>query len=293
LTPDDTPAQAAAPGRSAAPGGAAAPAPAVPGSRPRVSRAVLMGLGSWTVFAVVAVAAWEVVSRLYAQPYLLPAPSQIARALREDLDLVLAYAAITTQEVVWGFLLGSALALLGAMLFVWLPQAVEDFLYRLVVTLNSTPFVALASLAVVWFGLGITSKVIIAGMYTFFAVLYHTHKAFISVDPMREHLMDVYNATWLQRMLLLRVPSALPIIFTSLKGGVMAAVNGAIVGELFGAFEGLGYMILDSRYVGNTVRVFLAAVCSTLIGWVLLGAVTLAERLALPWHVSITRGRVT
>ncbi|MGH2399388.1 MAG: ABC transporter permease [bacterium] len=248
-------------------------------------------LGSWTIFGVVLVAVWEIASRLYAQPYLLPAPSQIAVALAEDSSVVLYYARITMQETVLGFVLGAATALVSAALFIWLPRAIENFLYRLVVTLNSTPFVALASLVVVWFGLGITSKVIIAGLYTFFAVLYHTHKEFISVDPMREHLMDVYNASWLQRMALLKLPSALPIIFTSLKGGVLAAVNGAIVGELFGAFEGLGYMILDSRYVGNTVRVFLAAVFCTVIGWVLLGLVTVAERLLLPWHVSMARER--
>ena len=248
-------------------------------------------LGSWTVFGGVLVAAWEIVSRLYAQPYLLPAPSQIAMALAEDSSVVLYYARVTMQETVLGFVLGAVTALVSAALFIWLPRAVENFLYRLVVTLNSTPFVALASLVVVWFGLGIASKVIIAGLYTFFAVLYHTHKEFISVDPMREHLMDVYNASWLQRLALLKLPSALPIIFTSLKGGVLAAVNGAIVGELFGAFEGLGYMILDSRYVGNTVRVFLAAVFCTLIGWVLLGIVTVAERLLLPWHVSMARER--
>jgi ABC-type nitrate/sulfonate/bicarbonate transport system permease component len=248
-------------------------------------------LGSWTVFALSAALVWEAASRLYDQPYLLPAPSQIVAALSADWRLVLDYAGVTMQETVLGFLLGAAAALLAAMFFLWLPRWLEEFLYRVVVTLNSTPFVALASLAVVWFGLGITSKIIIAGMYTFFAVLYHTHKEFISVDPMREHLMDIYNATWLQRMLLLKLPSALPIIFTSLKGGVMAAVNGAIVGELFGAFEGLGYMILDSRYVGNTVRVFLAAVFCTAIGWVLLGIVTLAERLLLPWHISLARER--
>lgn len=248
-------------------------------------------LGSWTIFGALLVVVWEIASRLYAQPYLLPAPSQIAVALAEDSSVVLYYARVTMQETVLGFVLGAAAALVSAALFIWLPRAVENFLYRLVVTLNSTPFVALASLVVVWFGLGITSKVIIAGLYTFFAVLYHTHKEFISVDPMREYLMDVYNASWLQRLALLKLPSALPIIFTSLKGGVLAAVNGAIVGELFGAFEGLGYMILDSRYVGNTVRVFLAAVFCTVIGWVLLGVVTVAERLLLPWHVSMARDR--
>jgi ABC-type nitrate/sulfonate/bicarbonate transport system permease component len=248
-------------------------------------------LRSWTLFGVVMIAAWEVASRLYAQPYLFPAPSAMLRELQGNWELVISYAFITSKEVVLGFALGSGAALLAAMLFLSLPKLVEDFLYRIIVTLNSTPFVALASLAVVWFGLGLTSKIVIAGMYTFFAVLYTTHKEFMSVEIIREQLMDVYNASWWQRIFLLKIPSALPIIFVSLKGGVMAAVNGAIVGELFGAFEGLGYMILDSRYVGNTVRVFLAAVFCTAIGWLLLGMVTVAERLLLPWHVSMADRR--
>jgi len=246
---------------------------------------------SWAIFGICAIAAWEIASRLYDQPYLLPAPSAMVREFGENWTLVLSYAFITTKEVTLGFVLGSVAALLGAMLFLSLPRVIEDFLFRIIVTLNSTPFVALASLAVVWFGLGLTSKIVIAGMYTFFAVLYTTHKEFVSVEVIREQLMDVYNATWWQRIFLLKIPSALPIIFVSLKGGVMAAVNGAIVGELFGAFEGLGYMILDSRYVGNTVRVFLAAVFCTAIGWVLLGVVTVAERLLLPWHVSMAGRR--
>jgi NitT/TauT family transport system permease protein len=244
---------------------------------------------SWTIFAVVVIAVWELGSWFYDQPYLLPAPSSIARELAENWQLVFNYASITTQEVVLGFIIGSAAALLGAMAFIWMPKPLEEFLFRIVVTLNSTPFVALASLAVVWFGLGLRSKVIISALYTLFAVLYATHKEFVSVEVIREQLMDIYNASWWQRMFLLKIPSALPIIFVSLKGGVMAAVNGAIVGELYGASEGLGYMILDSRYVANTTRVFLAAVLCTAIGWLLLGAVTVAERRMLPWHVSMRK----
>jgi ABC-type nitrate/sulfonate/bicarbonate transport system permease component len=262
-----------------------------PSGHSDIRRAGTGELRSWLVFGLVAIAGWEIGSRLYAQPYLLPAPSQIVQELGQNWELVLGYAWITTQEVVIGFALGSIAALLAAVLFLWLPAVLEDFLYRVIVTLNTTPFVALASLAVVWFGLGVTSKILIAGMYTFFAVLYTTHKEFVSVEAIREQLMDVFGATWWQRIFLLKLPSALPIVFVSLKGGVMAAVNGAIVGELFGAFEGLGYMILDSRYVGNTVRVFLAAVFCTLIGWLLLGVVAIAERALLPWHVSMARDR--
>src|SRR4029078_1293689 len=84
---------------------------------PRSRRAASGELLSWILFGVVALAAWEAASRLYAQPYLLPAPSQIAVELAENWDLVLAYAWITTQEFLVGFTLGAVAALLAAMLF--------------------------------------------------------------------------------------------------------------------------------------------------------------------------------
>lgn len=265
-------------------------------SRPRLARLPRLRwrageVSRWLLFAVLFLGAWETAARLYDQPYLLPAPSAVVREFAENRLLVWQYTTVTFQEVSLGFLYGSALAIGVAALFLWLPPWLEDLLYRLVVTINSTPFVALASLAVVWFGIGIRSKVIIASLYAFFAVMYHAHRAFLSVERTREQLLDLYNATWLQRMLLLKIPSALPILFTSLKGGVMAAVNGAIVGELFGATEGLGFMILDARYVGNTVRVFLAAVMCTLIGWLLLGVVSAVERWMLPWHAEVAGRR--
>lgn len=262
-----------------------------PSPRPWRLRARLGEASRWLFFAVLFVTVWEVAARLYDQPYLLPAPSAVAREFTENWVLVWQYSAVTFQEISLGFLYGSLVALAAAALLLWLPPWLEDLLYRLVVTINSTPFVALASLAVVWFGIGVRSKIIIAALYAFFAVMYHAHRAFLSVPRVREQLLDLYNATWAQRMLLLKVPSALPILFTSLKGGVMAAVNGAIVGELFGATEGLGFMILDARYVGNTVRVFLAAVMCTLIGWLLLAVVSVAERALLPWHAEVAGRR--
>src|SRR5262245_24843234 len=97
-------------------------------------------LYGWSVFAAVALVGWETAARLYAEPYLLPAPSQMLGELRAHWPLVLDYSLITLEEVVLGFAIGSAAALLGAMLFLWLPGPLEDFLYRVVVTLNSTPF---------------------------------------------------------------------------------------------------------------------------------------------------------
>jgi ABC-type nitrate/sulfonate/bicarbonate transport system permease component len=205
---------------------------------------------------------------------------------------ILLHAWITTQEITMGFILGSVIAMAAALLLLVVPRWLEDFIFRSVVTLNSIPFVALASLVVVWVGVsGIASKVVIAALYAFFALVYFAHKEMVSTDPLKEELMTSYNASFGQRVRYLKLPSALPVLFTSLKGGAMAAVNGAIVGELFGAFQGLGFVILDSRYVGNTARVFLAAVFCTLVGWLLLALITLAERRVVGWHLAMTAQR--
>ncbi len=244
----------------------------------------------WLLFATVSVGAWEVWARWYNAPFLLPAPSRILGEFAKSPTLVLTNGWVTTQEILAGFVLGSLIALLAAMLLLVLPKLVEDFIFRAVITLNSIPFVALASLVVVWLGVnGIGSKVAIAALYAFFALVYHAHKAMVSTDVLKEEVLTSYNSTFIQRLRFLKLPSALPIIFTSLKGAAMAAVNGAIVGELFGAFQGLGFMILDSRYVGNTARVFLAAVFCTFVGWLLLGVLAVLERRFVGWHLEMTR----
>lgn len=244
----------------------------------------------WLVFAVVALALWEVGARLYNSPFLLPGPSRILEEFLKTPALVLGHAWITTQEIVLGFLLGALIAHLAALLLIVLPEWLEDFIFRAVSTLNSIPFVALASLVVVWLGVnGIGSKVAIAALYAFFALVYFVHKGMVSTDATKEELLTSYSASFAQRVRYLKLPFALPIIFTSLKGAAMAAVNGAIVGELFGAFQGLGFMILDSRYVGNTARVFLAAVFCTVVGWLLLGVLTALERRFVGWHLEMTR----
>lgn len=244
----------------------------------------------WLLFGIVFMAVWEVAAIAYDAPFLLPGPSRIFGEFARAPQLVLANAWITTQEIVLGFLLGSVLAMLAALVLLVVPRWLEDFIFRAVITLNSIPFVALASLVVVWLGANtIASKVAIAGLYAFFALVYFAHKEMLSTDPLKEELLTSYNASFGQRVRFLKLPSALPVIFTSLKGAAMAAVNGAIVGELFGAFQGLGFMILDSRYVGNTARVFVAAVLCTLVGWMMLGVLTVLERRFVGWHLEMTK----
>lgn len=244
----------------------------------------------WLVFAVITLSIWEVGARLYDAPFLLPAPSRIFEELLKSPAVVWMNFRVTALEILLGFVLGSVIAHLAALLLLVAPRWLEDFIFRAVTTLNSIPFVALASLVVVWIGVnGIASKVAIAGLYAFFALVYFVHKGMVSTETPKEELLTSYSASFIQRVRYLKFPFALPIIFTSLKGAAMASVNGAIVGEIFGAFQGLGFMIVDSRYVGNTARVFLAAVCCTLVGWLLLGVLNALERKLVGWHLEMTK----
>lgn len=246
----------------------------------------------WLIFIAVMMGGWEIGARLYGSPFLLPAPSSIFTELGKAPGVFWSNFLVTTQEIVVGFVLGSATALLAATALLGVPAWLEDFIFKAVSTLNSIPFVALASLVVVWIGVnGIGSKVAIAGLYAFFALVYHSHQSMKGTERMKEELLISYGANFGQRLWLLKFPASLPVVMVSLKGAAMAAVNGAIVGELFGAFQGLGFMILDSRYVGNTSRVFLAALGCAVVGWVLLALLGALEARVVRWHFESTRQR--
>lgn len=242
----------------------------------------------WLIFASVSIALWWFGAGLYHQPYLLPDPWHVLRESAQQPDLLVQFTLITAAEIGLGFLIGSVCALIASVALLGLPGLARGYIERLIVTLNSVPFVALASLVVIWFPQPMQAQTVAAAVFCFFAVVYHTHQAFGSLPALYEDLMTSYNATFAQRLWLLKLPASLPVLMTSLKGGAMAAVNGAIVGELFGAYQGLGFLIMDSRYVGNTSRVFLSALLCTALGWLLMGLLELLDRGLLGWH----RGRL-
>ncbi|WP_052064548.1 ABC transporter permease [Acidihalobacter prosperus] len=241
-------------------------------------------VGRWVIFGVVSIGLWAVVARLYGQTYLLPDPLQVLLQAGRQPGLLLHFTLITAAEIGIGFVVGSVAALLVSVALLGLPHWLRDYIQRLVVTLNSVPFVAMAGLVVIWFPAPMEAQTVAAALFCFFAVVYHTHQAFGASPPLYEDLMTSYSASFMQRLLYLKLPASLPVLMTSLKGGAMAAVNGAIVGELFGAYQGLGFLIMDSRYVGNTPRVFLSALLCTVLGWLLMGLLELLERRVLGWH---------
>jgi len=265
--------------------GLAAATPATPRSPNRLRRAV-PPIG---VFVLV-LAGWEAAVRsLGIQFYLLPAPSEIARTLGANAALLLSAAWYTAQEAVAGFGAGCGLGILVAIVSVrW--QAVSDALLPYAIAANSVPIIAFAPLAIVWFGVEQGSKVAIVAIMTFFPTMISTIRGLRSPDPASLELMRSYGATPRQVFVKLRLPSALPFIFTALKVSASLSMIGAVVGEFFGGFaRSLGVYIISETALFHTREAWGAIIVACAFGIAFYLIITAVEWVVMPWHVALRR----
>lgn len=241
------------------------------------------------VVAVVVVGLlWSWVAR--DNPYVLPTLSSVGRQFLEQPELYLANAWTTLQEALLGLAVGTVCAVLLAVL-VGESGLVRRGVTPLAVVLNVTPVVAIAPALVVAFGFGLTPKVIVTGLITFFPVLMNTVTGLRSVD---RHVLQVFrtvDASRLDVLLRLRFPSALPYVFAALRVVFPLSLVGAVVAEFAaaGAQSGLGTLISVASSNSQLDRVFAAIACLALMGSLMLLLVTTVERRALAWHESQNR----
>lgn len=254
--------------------------PASPATRGESLKAVLTPVVSLGVI----ITAWEATVRLRDTPtYLVPRPSQLPAALPPDLAH---HVGVTSLEIVLGFALANAAAFLVAVVMSQ-SMLVERGLYPLAIGLKTTPLVAIAPLLVLWFGTGLTSKVVAAGLISFFPMLVNTIKGLRSFHPDEAELFRSLRSGRRDMFLRLQLPRSLPYVFAALKISSSLAVVGAIVGEFVGARAGLGFLILQSSYHLDSPQLFVGIVLAAGLGFVLFGLVSLAERLVCTWeHVA-------
>ncbi len=240
------------------------------------------------VFFAASVAAWEAGVRLLEiPPFVLPAPSKVATALWRGLasGLYTKHLYYTLLETLLGFLLGSALGFtLGTA--VALNRYVEYFLYPYIVMFQSLPKIALAPLIVVWFGLGLSSKVVNAALVAFFPLLVNTMVGLRSADEDRVSLMRSLAATERQIFWMLRLPNALPFVMAGLDVAMIFALIGAIVGEFVGANAGLGMLIQSMNFTMDVAGQFSVLLVLSLLGLGLNRSILLVRRRVLFWDPS-------
>ncbi|HWL86426.1 MAG TPA: ABC transporter permease [Polyangiaceae bacterium] len=241
------------------------------------------------VFAL-AMAAWEaLVWALHIQFYLLPAPHVIVEALYEHYPLIVEAALFTFQEALGGFAVGCGLGVVAAAMASRWPAASEIVLPYAIAT-SAVPVIALAPLAIVWFGVDQGSKIAIVALMTFFPTFISTLRGLLSPSPSSLELMRSYAATNTQIFLKLRLPATLPYMFTAFKVCTTLSMIGAIVSEYFGGrAASLGVYIKSQASLFHTREAWAAIVVACSLGIAFYLAMALLERLVVPWHVSFRR----
>jgi len=233
-------------------------------------------------------AGWEALVRgLSIAAYILPPPSQVAMAMYRGAanGLYLKHLGVTLGGTVLGFLSGCAVAFAFGTA-VALSRRCDYFLYPYIVMFQSMPKVALAPLIVVWFGLGITSKVVSAALVAFFPLMVNTIVGLRSADEDRINLMRSLSASESQIFWKLRMPSALPFIMAGLEVAMILALIGTIVAEFVGSEAGLGMLIQSMNFNMDVGGQFSVLLVLAVMGLLLNRTVSAVRNRVLFWDAS-------
>jgi NitT/TauT family transport system permease protein len=239
-------------------------------------------LGSALLSLAVFLTIWKVATVVGDLPeYILPAPEVVAeRAARAiGTGVLWPHVGVTLVEIVLGFLVGAVVAILVGIALAK-SLAVERALSPYIVAAQAIPILALAPLLDIWFGGGLSARVVVCALIVFFPITIATMVGIRATDPLLDEMLRSLGATPAQRTRLLEIPSALPVIFGGLRVGVTLAVIGAVVAEWASAGDtGVGVLInIANQGLFDTPLMFVALAVLAIIGLTFYGGVVMVER---------------
>jgi NitT/TauT family transport system permease protein len=268
-----------------------APVAVQPAATQALGRLVGRRLRDWIpalVVAVLVIGGWQLAIPAFGiKKFLLPQPSTIWNAFWATRTELLHAGWLTFQQALGGFAIGSGAAIVLALVLArWRPLGRALMPYA--IAANAIPIIAFAPITNAWFSpFGRSSKIAIAAALCFFPVLVNTLRGLTSVRPQSLELMESYAAGQLEIFRRVRLPTALPFIFTGLKVASVLAMIGAIVAEYFGGTLGdLGTLIRSQYQVFDYKNAWAGIFVACLFGIGFYLAVSLAERLLLRWEPS-------
>src|SRR5438309_8250907 len=228
------------------------------------------------------IAAWYLFVKLGEVPkFVMPSPYDTVHALLVPNYRWPENIAVTTIEIFGGYILAVVFGIGAALLFSWF-RWLEMAVMPLLVTLNMIPKVALGPLIIVWFKYGIGPNTLMAFSICFFPIVLTTARGLREADPDLLDLVRTLRGSQWQIFTKIRLPGALPYIFSGMRVAAILAVAGAIVGEFLGSEHGLGYLMLQVQVNLDTAAMFMAVILISLIGMALYGLVLGLERLVVP-----------
>jgi NitT/TauT family transport system permease protein len=216
----------------------------------------------------------------------LPKPSDIFQTGIEIWPSLWRNIKQTAWEAIIGFTIGTGLGVSIAVGFIYSRNFARS-IYPFAILLRSIPILALLPLLVSLFGPGITSKVIIITLGTFFPTLVNMVQGLNSTDRNALELMSTLKASPGQIFWKARFPSSLPHFFTSLKITGPAAVISAVISEWLWASKGLGAFIVNAMFNSQANRLWAALIAATAISICAYLIIVIAEKLVIPWHSAV------
>ncbi len=239
----------------------------------------------WPVLSfAILIIAWEILIDVLKVPeYLVPAPSKFLARLIQSRQLIWTQTLVTAYEVVLGFAAAAIISIPLALLIASVPL-LERAVYPLIVFFQLIPKIAIAPLFIVWFGFTVFPKVLLTFLLCFFPVLVDSMTGFKAIDPRLFYITRSMGANRWQTFRYIRLPAAMPFIFSGLKVSIVFASTGAIVGEFVGANAGLGYLLLRGTSYLDTPLIFAALVALSVMGLLFSYIVQGSEQLLMPWQ---------
>jgi len=231
---------------------------------------------------------WEIVVSVFGiQQFLLPRPSAIAAAFAERFDELITVGRNTLVEAVGGLLIGGVAALAFAFATARWATASRALL-PIAIAANSVPIIAFAPIMNNWFGiLNPLSKMMVVAVLVFFPIMINTLRGLTLVDQTSLELMRSYAASELAIFAKVRVPNALPYVFTAFKVSATLSLIGAIVAEYFGGSRSvLGQFIITEAAFFRFANAWAAIVVASAVSVAFFLIILAIERVAIPWHAS-------
>ncbi|MFD2239300.1 ABC transporter permease [Aureimonas populi] len=243
------------------------------------SRAFARGLFG----AALILLAWEFAARGLELPhYILPAVSTILAHMASDASSLLSAGRYTFIEAATGFAIGGLAGIASAVLVSMVPAS-RGVVLPIATAINSVPVVAYSPLVLLWFGIGMSSKIVMVAIAVSFTVFLNTIAGLDRVDRRQAELMRSFGASRFAVFWRLRLPTALPLILAGLRISTVRSIIVAIVTEMLGAYDGLGWIIYQAVLRIDFVAVWAAIAVASLISLGFFALVSMVERKAVFW----------
>lgn len=249
---------------------------------------VLRTIGEYALSVGVFIAIWWIyVAVKHVPAYILPSPPKVWNSLEKMFVKGTVYPHLwtTTYEVVLGFVIGAFLGIVLGYIFIKV-DALKTMLMPYLIFLQTAPKIALVPLFVIWFGIGLVSKVVLIISMVLFPVLSGMMLGLESIPPDVRKLMKILKASKWQIFSQVEMQYSLPALFASMKVGIVQAVIGAIVAEWMSGKQGLGYILTYASSTYDTPMLLAGIIVTIILGIATYQVISVLEDKFLYWHES-------